>query len=109
MDAAGDAFVVGCYSLAKASTMTAVVKDILRNYQDNPGIREGDAFICNDPYVGAQHQNDTALVMPVFVDGNRIAWDRRRGSTSSTSVGRRRGRCRSTPRIFSAKRRWWRP
>ena len=74
MDAAGDAFVVGCYSLAKASTMTAVVKDILRNYQDNPGIREGDAFICNDPYVGAQHQNDTALVMPVFVDGNRIAW-----------------------------------
>jgi N-methylhydantoinase B len=74
MDAAGDAFVVGCYSLAKASTMTAVVRDILDNYQDNPGIREGDAFICNDPYVGAQHQNDVALVMPVFVDDELIAW-----------------------------------
>lgn len=74
MDAAGDAFVVGCYSLAKASTMSAVVKDILRNYRDDPGIREGDAFICNDPYVGAQHQNDVALVMPVFVDGEPIAW-----------------------------------
>jgi N-methylhydantoinase B len=72
--AAGDAFVVGCYSLAKASTMTAVVRDILDNYQDNPGIREGDAFICNDPYVGAQHQNDVALVMPVFVDEELIAW-----------------------------------
>lgn len=74
MDAAGDAFVVGCYSLAKASTMTAVVRDILENYQENPGIGDGDAFICNDPYVGAQHQNDTALVMPVFVDGTLIAW-----------------------------------
>lgn len=74
MDAAGDAFVVGCYSLAKASTMTAVVRDILANYRENPGIRDGDAFICNDPYVGAQHQNDTALVMPVFVDGELIAW-----------------------------------
>jgi N-methylhydantoinase B len=74
MDAKGDAFVVGCYSLAKASTMTAVVRDILENYKDNPGIREGDAFICNDPYVGAQHQNDVALVMPVFVDDELIAW-----------------------------------
>jgi len=74
MDADGDAFVVGCYSLAKASTMTAVVRDILDNYRDNPGIREGDAFICNDPYVGAQHQNDVALVMPVFIDDKLIAW-----------------------------------
>jgi len=74
MDAAGDAFVVGCYSLAKASTMSAVVSDILDNYRDNPGIRDGDAFICNDPYVGAQHQNDVALVMPVFVDDELIAW-----------------------------------
>jgi N-methylhydantoinase B len=74
MDASGDVCVVGCYSLAKATTMSSVVKDILREYAENPGIREGDAFICNDPYVGAQHQNDTALVMPVFQDGELIAW-----------------------------------
>lgn len=74
MDAAGDVFVVGCYSLAKATTMASVVKDILEHYAENPGIREGDGFICNDPYVGAQHQNDTALVMPVFVDGELVAW-----------------------------------
>lgn len=74
MDASGDVFVVGCYSLAKATTMASVVKDILENYVENPGIREGDAFICNDPYVGAQHQNDTALVMPVFIGGELVAW-----------------------------------
>jgi N-methylhydantoinase B len=74
MDPEGNVFVVGCYSLAKASTMAAVVRDIVANYSDDPGIREGDAFICNDPYVGAQHQNDTALVMPVFVDGELVAW-----------------------------------
>jgi len=74
MDATGDVFVVGCYSLAKATTMASVVKDILENYTENPGIRAGDAFICNDPYVGAQHQNDTALVMPVFIEDELVAW-----------------------------------
>ncbi len=74
MTADGEVFVVGAYSLAKATTMAAVVRDILANYSDSPGIREGDAFICNDPYVGAQHQNDTALVMPVFVDSELVAW-----------------------------------
>jgi N-methylhydantoinase B len=74
MDAEGEVCVVGCYSLAKATTMSSVVKDILAEYSEDPGIREGDAFICNDPYVGAQHQNDTALVMPVFVDSELIGW-----------------------------------
>ena len=74
MDAAGDAFVVGCYSLAKASTMTAVVRDILENYQENPGIGDGDAFICNDPTLAPSIRTTTALVMPVFVDGTLIAW-----------------------------------
>lgn len=74
LDASGDVFVVGGYSLAKATTMSAIVKDVIANYAENPGIREGDAFICNDPYVGAQHQNDTALVMPVFVADQLVAW-----------------------------------
>lgn len=74
MNAEGEVFVVGAYSLAKATTMTAVTKDVLANYAEAPGIRDGDAFICNDPYVGAQHQNDTALVMPVFIDGECVAW-----------------------------------
>jgi N-methylhydantoinase B len=74
MNAAGDVFVVGAYSLAKATTMSDVVKDILEQYRDNPGIRPGDAFISNDPYLGVQHQNDVAFVMPIFWDDELLAW-----------------------------------
>lgn len=74
LNAEGDVVAVARYSLAKATTMSVVVKDILENYKENPGINEGDAFICNDVYLGVQHQNDVALVMPFFVDGELVAW-----------------------------------
>lgn len=38
-------------------------------------ISEGDIFITNDPaYGGVTHLNDVILAMPVFADGQRIAW-----------------------------------
>lgn len=42
----------------------------------NPGeIEEGDVFITNDPaFGGVTHLNDIALAMPVFDDGQLIAW-----------------------------------
>jgi N-methylhydantoinase B len=54
--------------------MEQVVKDILAEYRDNPGINEDDMFICNDPYVGAMHQSDVAVVAPVYWKGELIAW-----------------------------------
>ena len=74
MDAAGDVCVVGVLSLAKATTMSDVVKDILENYRDNPGIGPEDGFLCNDPYLGVQHQNDVAYVAPIAVGDELIAW-----------------------------------
>jgi len=74
MNAQGDVVAVARYSLAKATTLSLVVKDILENYQENPGINEGDAFLTNDVYLGVQHQNDVAVVMPFFVDGELVAW-----------------------------------
>ena len=43
---------------------------------DQPGdIRPGDIFITNDPYHGGvTHLNDLVLAMPVFSDGQLIAW-----------------------------------
>ncbi|MEE9429342.1 MAG: hydantoinase B/oxoprolinase family protein [Paracoccaceae bacterium] len=43
---------------------------------DKPGeINPGDVFITNDPYYGGvTHLNDLVLAMPVFVDGELIAW-----------------------------------
>jgi N-methylhydantoinase B len=42
----------------------------------NPGdIEPGDVFITNDPYYGGvTHLNDIILMMPVFVDGQLLAW-----------------------------------
>ncbi|MGH3005784.1 MAG: hydantoinase B/oxoprolinase family protein [Gaiellaceae bacterium] len=74
MDARGDVVAVARYSLAKATTMQCVVQDILREYEENPGIAPGDGFLCNDAYVGVQHQNDVALVMPFFHEGELLGW-----------------------------------
>jgi N-methylhydantoinase B len=41
----------------------------------NIPIEEGDVFITNDPYHGGvTHLNDVILLMPVFVDGEVVAW-----------------------------------
>ena len=38
-------------------------------------IAAGDIFVTNDPYFGGvTHLNDVALLMPVFANGERIAW-----------------------------------
>ncbi len=43
---------------------------------DKPGdIEPGDVFITNDPYNGGvTHLNDMVLTMPVFADGEIVAW-----------------------------------
>ncbi len=34
----------------------------------------GDSLICNDPYRGGAHLNDVLLIMPVFHDGQILAY-----------------------------------
>jgi N-methylhydantoinase B len=73
---APDGRVVCCgrYVLAQVVSMHLVVRDILANYSDNPGIEPGDQFVTNDPYVGALHQPDVVVVAPIFVDGRFVGW-----------------------------------
>jgi N-methylhydantoinase B len=51
------------------------VKWILGKF-DKPGdIEPGDIFLTNDPYSGGvTHLNDVVLVMPIFVEGDIVAW-----------------------------------
>jgi N-methylhydantoinase B len=74
MNARGEAVVVGPYIASHAICQGLVVETILQECADNPGIGEGDVFLCSDPYSGAIHQNDVAVVAPVFADGQLIAW-----------------------------------
>ena len=50
------------------------VKWILENRSVNPGIFDGDMFLSNDPWIGTCHQQDTALMCPVFVGGELFCW-----------------------------------
>lgn len=57
-----------------ATASSLIAKWTLEHRAANPGIREGDMFISNDPYVGSPHQPDTCIAAPVFVDGKLFAW-----------------------------------
>ena len=51
----------------------AVKRIIELNASDD--IRPGDVFATNDPYFGGvTHLNDVVLAMPVFADGELVAW-----------------------------------
>ena len=47
---------------------------VLENFAGDPGIADGDIFLTNDPWIGAVHQMDVLLMMPVFVEGKLFAW-----------------------------------
>jgi len=51
-------------------------KAVQRIIELNEGdIRPGDVFATNDPYYGGvTHLNDVVLAMPVFANGDRVAW-----------------------------------
>lgn len=73
-DEQGDAVSISPYILTHAGVIDLMVKWTLEHRDGNPGINPGDMFICNDPWVGALHQNDAAVLAPVFHEGELFAW-----------------------------------
>ena len=59
----------GPYMQYMSGVTDTQVKWILENRSDNPGIKPGDMFLANDPWVGAAHQMDVMLICPVFWEG----------------------------------------
>lgn len=53
-------------------SMGPVVTRILQVYPVST-MRDGDAFIMNDPYEGGQHLPDIVLVFPIFASGTVVA------------------------------------
>ena len=70
----GDGVVFGPYAIFFAGCADVVIKWTLEHRSANPGIREGDVFIQDDPWVGTNHQQDTAVFAPVFWEGRLFAW-----------------------------------
>ncbi len=70
----GDVMFMGPYLMYLANTLGIMTKWVLENRSDNPGIDDGDVFLCSDPYVGTSHQQDTELTSPVFWEDELFCW-----------------------------------
>jgi N-methylhydantoinase B len=70
----GELVAMGPYITTQAHVLRLIVASVIAKRSAHPGIRAGDMFICNDPYLGATHQPDVATVAPVFHDGTLQAW-----------------------------------
>jgi N-methylhydantoinase B len=65
---------VGPYIVTQGNVLPLIVQSTQRLVPESVGIRDGDIFICNDPYLGAIHHPDFATVAPVFHGGEIVAW-----------------------------------
>lgn len=87
----GDAVALSPGVLLHIHTISRNIKFILENdYEENPGIREGDHFFNNDPHIGGQHAPDQNIVTPIFHEGRLVAWAGAMthvGETGATSPG----------------------
>jgi N-methylhydantoinase B len=49
--------------------MSFAVRAAIERAERDGGMRDGDVFVFNDPYLGGTHLNDVRLVRPLFRDG----------------------------------------
>jgi N-methylhydantoinase B len=63
----------GVYILQHGATIDEFVRLILAEWPAEQ-IRPGDMFFTNDPWWGALHANDGILAMPIFWEGQLVAW-----------------------------------
>ena len=73
-DEMGDIVNIGPYYLPHAANVDFMVKWTVEHRSENPGIEPDDMFLCNDPWVGALHPQDVAVLSPVFVDDELFCW-----------------------------------
>ncbi|AGZ40902.1 hydantoinase B/oxoprolinase family protein [Actinoplanes friuliensis] len=74
-DEVGEQVQVGTYNIGLIGSMDLAIFWTLQHRSDNPGIAEGDMFLCNDPWIGGGlHQNDAAILAPIFYEGQLFGW-----------------------------------
>lgn len=68
----GDLVAQADYIPAQLGAMSLVVKSIMERWEGR--ISDGDAFICNHPFLGAMHLPDINIVTPIYVDEVLSGW-----------------------------------
>jgi len=74
LDESGDFVFFGPFLQYLSSASGSAVKWTLENRSTNPGIRDGDIFLTNDPWVGAIHQADVCIFAPLFWEEELFCW-----------------------------------
>jgi len=71
----GDSVVLSTGIIVHVHTMSEEIKWMIRRgYEENPGIRDGDVFIGNDPALGNVHTTDVHTLTPIFYQGTLVGW-----------------------------------
>ena len=73
-DGDGEVCYVGPYVQFHAVIMDLLIKRTIETRGRDVGINPGDMFLTNDPYAGAAHHNDVAVLAPFFHEGEVLAW-----------------------------------
>ncbi|MDH6288232.1 hydantoinase B/oxoprolinase family protein [Rhodococcus opacus] len=74
-DELGDQVQVGLFNVGLVGSMDLAIYWTLQHRSRNPGIEEGDMFLCNDPWIGGGlHQNDASVLAPIFYEGKLFGW-----------------------------------
>ncbi len=63
-----------------------IIKFILRNYAENPGIKDGDLFAANDALYGGIHNPDVIVVLPIFYGDRLLGWAGAANHTTETGA-----------------------
>lgn len=85
-NAAGDLVNASAGTYLHAVIPPIVIKYILRNYSENPGIADGDIWYTNDALYGGIHNPDQVAIMPVFFEGELVAWTAALSHTTETGA-----------------------
>jgi N-methylhydantoinase B/acetone carboxylase alpha subunit len=71
----GESVALSTGIIVHVHTMSDAIKFMVRNgWEDNPQVRPGDIFANNDPVIGDVHNADVQTFVPIFWEGELVAW-----------------------------------
>jgi N-methylhydantoinase B len=72
LTAKGEGLFTGVYVIRQASALDVLVQSVIKRFGDD--VHDGDMFVTNDPWSGALHAMDYAVIAPVFWEDEIVAW-----------------------------------
>lgn len=70
----GSVAAMGRTILLHSASMALITRHVIADCAANPGINPGDMFVVNNPWKGAIHAQDMGIVVPIFYQGELLAW-----------------------------------